>query len=459
MNLAARRLFVFFFSLAILASCEDPTDIGIELQDENQIGTDYTDTITINTGTVLLNDSIVSYKVSPVLVGAYADPVLGSIKASAFTEVSLGGTNVKFGDNPVADSLVLTLDYNAIYGDRTKPLTVNVHRLTEGFDEKSSYFTNSSLAYEATPLGSATVMPKLYEKAKTFEDSTAARNLVKVRISADFMNQLVAQSGQAPLATQQAFTNFLRGLAIVPVNEPASALALNMTSDSTKLVLHYRNGADKKKHTFGLARTSSIDYFTRIEADRTGSAVAELNEKGDFVPSSQTGGESYVQSNTQLLTKLTFPYLQQFKEASGNIIINRAQLIVPVKPSTSSNIAPPPQLVAYQTNNSNMILRSRSGAPLAVQQNRVGAVESTAFPSALIYDPKRSHYTLDMTAHFQAMVLGQKPNQGLLLAPASVVAASSGALQIVQDTRPYRAILSNTEANQVKLVLYYSKLN
>jgi hypothetical protein len=460
MNLAVRRFLLLFFSVATLASCDDTTEIGVDLQDENQIGTEFTDTITINTGTVLLTDSILSFKIPPAQAGKLADPVLGTLKATTFTEVLLGGTDVKFGDNPTPDSLVLTLDYSAIYGNKTKPLTLKVYRLTENFQEKASYFTNSSLARESTPLGSATLVPQLLEKKKAFTDSTSAKKLVKIKFNQSFINELVAKSGQDPLKTQSNFREFFKGLAIVPEGDPASILTVNLKADSTKLILHYKNGADKKKHTFRFAQTDNLSFFTKFEGDRAGTPVASLNQNAAFLPSSQTGKESYIQNNTQLLTKLTFPHLQKFKEATPNIIINRAELIVPVKASSTSFLAAPPQLLMYQTNNSNRILKSANGTALAVQANKVGGLDGTAFAAPLMYDASRSRYTIDFTQHFQAMLLGKKPNTGFLLAPATVTTSQqNGTSQITPDIRPNRTIITNNETNKVKLIVYYSKLN
>ena len=459
MNLAARRLLLFFFSIVTLASCEDPTEIGIDLQDENQIGTDFTDTITINTGTVLLPDSILSFKTTPAQVGILADPVLGTVKATTYTEVGLGGTDVSFGENPQVDSMVLTLDYSAIFGNKTKPLKINVFRLTEAFQEKASYFTTTKLATEASPLASTTLVPLLYEKKKVFDvDSTAARRLIKVKLPQSLINEFVAQSGKDPLKSQANFEAFFKGLAIAPEGEPASILALNFAADSSKIVLHYKNGNDKKKHTFRF-NTSAVSFFTNFESNRAGTPVAPLTQKGDFIAAAQTGNESFIQNNTQLLTKLTIPYLQKFKDVTGTIVINRAELILPVKANSTSALAPPPQLVLYQTNNTNRILKDANGSSLTVQQSNLGQVNGTAFPAVLTYNSEKSRYTLNITSYFQAMLLGKKPNNGLLLAPASVVANQSGGYAITPEIRPYRAIISNTASNKVKLVVYYSKLN
>lgn len=451
MNLAVRRFLFFFFSVAAFTACDDPNEIGLKLQDRNQISTNYTDTLTINTGTVLLNDSIRSFKVSPALVGQFVDPELGSVKATTFTEMGLSTTNVSLGEGPVADSLVLTLDYSMIYGDKNSDLTINVHQLTERFQERASYFTNSQLAYKATPIGSKTFRPQILNSGTETApvDSAVA---VNIRLSQQLAEALVAQSGQAPLQTQNNFNEFFKGLALV-ASDGNSIVGLNLRSSRTKMTLYYKNGETQKTQSFVI--TSAENYFTGITGDRSGTAVAELSEKGDYLPATQTGGESYIQSNTQLLTKLTFPYLEQFKQAQGNnVIINRAELIIPVKNGSTSSLAPPPQQVLYQTNSDNNLLS-------AVQQDRAFAYNSTSFPAAVNYNSEKGHYAVNITAYFQALLLGNRPNNGLLLAPARVVVTDqqSGATTIQDDTSPYRAIISNTSSNKVKLLVYYSKLN
>ncbi|WP_242926329.1 DUF4270 domain-containing protein [Pontibacter vulgaris] len=458
MNLAVRRFLLFFFSIAALTACEDAKDIGIELQDENQIGTDYTDTLTINTGTVLLNDSILSFKASPALVGKYNDPVLGSVSANNFTELGLGTSNLKFGDNPVADSLVLTLDYNLIYGNKTAPLTLNVYQLTEGFQEKATYFTNSNLAYESSPIGSKTFVPQLIKIKKNNVEVDSAV-LVKIKFDQAFLQKIVAESDKDPLKTQANFNNFLKGIALVAADNAGSIVGFNMTSANTSFILYYKNGTEQKKHSFTFNR-DIVRSFNRVTGNRTGTSVESLQNKGDFKAASETGGESYIQTNTQLLTKLTIPYLKEFKEAKGNIIINRAELIVPIKKSSASTLTAPPQLVMYETNSKNEIIRNAAGTPTSVQLSRSSGLNGTAYPAVLTIPASKEYYTVNVTPYIQAILLGNKQNNGILLAPANVVATGNlGQSQIQTESRPYRAIISNTGTDKAKLLLYYSKLN
>lgn len=456
MSSATRRLLPFFLSIFALASCEDPTEIGIELQDENLIGTTYTE-YEVKTGTVLLSDSIPALRSVPALLGKFNDPVLGSSAATTFTEVGLNAaTALKFGDNPVATSLELTLDYSNIYGDKSKPLTINLYQLKEGFDEKTSYFKNSSLPYEKL-LGSATIIPELVKKKGTVNDSTIAKTFVKIQLSQEFTQSLISKSGTGDLASQQAFNTFLKGLAIVPANDAASMLALKLTADSTKMVLRYMDGTTPKKHTFLLG---SQRYFSNITTNRTGTAVAALTNNRDFVSSESTGDLSYVQTNTQLLSKLNFPELEKLKEKLGDIIINRAELILPVQNGSDATFTPVPQFVLYQTNNTNRIIRNAAGTALTVQQDVAYALNGTTSPATLQYNSEKKQYSLNMTSYIQAILLGTKPNMGLLLAPARVQQEQGGGLSISPEPLPYRTILSNpaTGTMKAKLLIYYSKI-
>ncbi|MCC9165312.1 DUF4270 family protein [Pontibacter harenae] len=461
MNLAARRFLLFFFSIATLASCEDPTEIGLNLQDENQIGTSYTDTFSISTGTVLLNDSILSFRQQPALIGRYTDPVLGSITTNTFTQLGLNGSTVMFGssDNPaVADSLVLTLDYSTIYGNRDSDISVSVHRLQEGFDEKTSYFTNSALAYEETPLGSSTFRPRLIPiKRNNVEVDSAV--LVKIKLDPALANELVSLSGTDPLRTQENFNNYLKGLAFITTSTTSgSVIGINLTSTNTRLRLHYKTGTEVKHHDFRFA-TSGLYYFNNVVPDRTGTAVADLQTKGQYLSAEETNGDSYVQANTQLLTKLMFPSLNKFKEEQGNIIVNRAELIIPVKAASTNVLAPSPQLVLYEATNANRIATNSSGTPLAVQLSAVGAANTTSYPAPVAYNSEKSAYTINVTSYVQNLLMGQKQNNGLLLSPGvSVAVSGQSTRQIVTEPFPYRAVISNTEAQPVKLRLYFSKL-
>ncbi|SIT89557.1 DUF4270 domain-containing protein [Pontibacter indicus] len=459
MNSAARRLLFFFFSFAALTACEDPKDIGLELQDENLIGTEFTDTLTIRTGTVFQGDSIPSFRSQSPLLGQYVDPVLGKVRASTITEVALNGSSLNFGAGAKVDSLVLTLDYSFKYADTLKAMQVNVHRLTGTFDERTSYFTTTPFPYDQTPVGSKAFFPRI-DTETTNGVTTKKTRLLKIKLSSELANEFMAQSGQAGLADQAGFRNFFKGVALtVPEEENASIVGLNLSSTNSSLTLHYTTAeGTARQHNFLLG---TGNYFTQLSSDRTGTTVAALQSNGSFVPATETGGDSYVQAGTQLLSKITFPYMNELKDIPGNLIINRAELIIPVKSASSANNLPgPPQLALYETNDANQFLRDISGAVRTVQEDGVNW-PITARPAALrmIRKDGKDYYTINITTYLQDVLVGKRTNNGLLLGAAVVTSATNSAAGTVRpEVRPYRTIITNNEANPVRLLIYYSKL-
>ncbi len=457
MNLAVRRFFLFFFSVAAFSACQEPTDIGLELQDENLIGTSYTDTLTIETGTVLLPDSIVSYRRPPV-VGQYADPALGTVSATTFTEVGIAGNNLSFGTDVVVDSMVMTLEYAGLYGTTDNRLTLSVHQLAQGFDDRTSYFTNSQLPYNETALGTTTFVPGLVKKKNSTADSTVAQNKVRVRLDNAFASQIVSQ---APYASQESFVNQINGLAIVPQGEPSRLLFLNYAADTSKITLYYKqNGSTEQLRYAFKFNFADISYFNRVTADRTGTAIAALQEKRDYLPAAGTGDESFVQAATQLYTKIRIPHLAKLREQQGNIIINRAELILPIKNASRTDyLSAPPQMVLYRTNNNNQILKNVGGVSLTVQANRYTSQAGTGSPAVASIPSGKDYYTVNITSYIQAAILGTVPNNELLMSAASVSTGSDNSTTVSTEPVPYRTIISNTPARPVKLVLYYSNVH
>ena len=459
MNSAARRLFLFFFSFAALTACEDPKDIGLELQDENLIGTEFTDTLTIETGTVFQGDSIPSFRSQTPLVGQYIDPILGKVRASTITEVLLNGTNLNFGAGARADSLVLTLDYSFKYADTLNAMQVDVHRVTGTFDERTSYFTNTPFPFDGPPIGSRAFLPRIDTETAN-NVTTKKTRLLKIRLSQELANEFMAQSGQTGLANQAGFFNFFKGIALtVPEGENASIVGLTLNSTNSSLALHYTTAeGTARQHNF---LVGAGNYFTQLTTDRTGTAVAALQSNGSYIAAAETGDDSYVQAGAQLLSKITFPYLDKLKDLPGNLIINRAELIIPIKAASSTNNLPrPPQLVLYETNNSNQFLKDISGTIRAVQQDGVNPLDVRyPAPVASIRKNGVDYYTLNVTSYLQGVVMGMKPNSGLMLgAVTSATSQQDRTVTIRPELRPYRAIVTNNKANPVRLLIYYSKL-
>lgn len=450
MNLPVSRTLFPFISLFFLFACDDPTDIGLELQDKvNPISTEYTDDLAVNASTILLQDSIVAFGAQPVLAGRLTDGDFGTITARTFAEVSLPPNTTTFEANNGADSLILSLNYAYYYGDTTTAMTLNVYELEEKFEEKQTYFTTSEMRTKSDLLGSATFLPRPSGKRPADVPAAQFTNPVKIKLSPELANRILAQSGKPALTNQQEFVaQLLKGIAIEPApGSPAVAvLGFNLQSDSSYLSLHYTSGTTKKQVKFPFY--AQQPRFNQITADRSGTPLAGLVNSGDLIPAEATGNVTYLQSGTGLSTKITFPDLAALK-SKGNIAINQAELVVPVVRGLFDQSFLPVQVFLYETNQTNRILTYGDGTmPRRVQQDGAPLIPSgTDQPAELTYNEKTKEYTVNMTSYVQAMLYGGKPNDGLII--------SSN----VNGNLINRAMLNASSTERIRLRIYYSAVN
>ncbi len=129
-----KNRFLFYCLYAVLGlaaiSCQkEPDLIGLDLLPiEDNLNIDYTDTSTVVAYT-LREDSLRTDELALNLLGSMSDPVFGTTTASIYTQYRLSKNNVTFGENAVADSMILTLTYKGVYGDSMASKTIRVTKL------------------------------------------------------------------------------------------------------------------------------------------------------------------------------------------------------------------------------------------------------------------------------------------------------------------------------------------
>ncbi|KAA3440362.1 DUF4270 family protein [Rufibacter hautae] len=458
---AAAVLFIFSF---FFTACEDPTAIGLELQEPGtQIGTSYTDTATVRASTVLLKDSIIGLGAPRVQVGRITDPVFGTVTAKTYAEFAPLSfpTNADSIDvSKGADSLIINLDYNYAFGDTTKAIAMNVHRLTQAFRDDETYFTNEAMTYNETPVGSVTFNPRPSTTYRSTTDTTQRLPLLlKIKITGAFANEVLQALAQT--STTQTFANVINGLALVPASgsdEQGSIVGFLPTSTNTTLTLHYKS----KKN---IAKTTSLlftdRYYNHIEANRAATSLASLTANGNTISSADAGNRTYLQAGAGLVTKIELPFLADFRKTQSggeqNLAINKAELIIPLVTSTvitarDSMMLPPVISVVEATTSKRIALNA--GVPSAL------LAENSTAPATLQYRGAKGGYVyvVNITSYMQNLLYNRRANNGLILLPANVSSSLSTPTNLAQTVN--RAII---EANQspsaerrIKLRLFYS---
>src|SRR5688572_4030939 len=460
MSLRTSHVYLSFFFLLTLISCEDPTDIGVNLPGQNQLGTHF-EVQTAQASTVIHPDSILAFKNEPIVVGKVSDGPFGTIIATHYTDISLGKTNLSFPAGPSPDAkLELVMAYTGFYyGDTSVAIKLNVHKLSENFQETKTYYTKDKVLTESSVLGSITFKPKPNRTASN------KSQIISIPLDQAFANQLLTKT----FATQEDFRNFWKGIAITPDPSSAAGSIVGFTNvpDSVGISLTKVGGINltyvdvdgiRQKHNFPFYTS----YFNGVEVTRQG-ALTTLDKPTKELLASDNNFETYVQANTGIKTRLTFPGLENFENTRGNIFINHAELVIPVKKGSFSVTNPvtplPKTLFIYESKTNNRIPETSGGVAIAVQ---AGNAPASQFGSPAIGNlmPDNSQYTFNITSYVQAIISKQKPNNGVIITPtAEDIFSAQGAGQAFPGTLNLRRALIDAADKKIELRIYYSKLN
>ena len=470
------RLVLLAGAVAGVLACEEPKEIG--LSPTTPVGILYTDTLTITRETILL-DSVRSNDQSTLLVGRYTDPVFGKIQAKAFvqtrfaTDFVVTDTLTNVATVPariVYDSTRLVLDLNSNwYGDTTLSQEIQVFRLTDSLRQAQSYDISSVVSSEATPLAKQTIRPR-----PTARDSVNARFPLPDAYGKQILAIANTDAGKVTNnATLQA--QFRSGL-LLTANTTAQAAVLgfapgqlisNTIYGSYVAVYYHVQGETTRRTQFMLLNGKR---FNQITADRSGTILARL-QKGGSLPATATGGFTYSQPATGVVTKLTFPSLKNLSPG-GRAAINRADLTITPTTPTNGLFTNPTRLALAEVTERNQLRRlavtgtgtsAFGGFPFLVPSS--GPFDRTASSFAQAQQvglDLRNTYSFELGGYFQSIVANVSPNTGLvLLSPSNTLIASDpqtgGVLdqtQLYLTDRLWRMIMDGKAS--VKLIVFYT---
>jgi hypothetical protein len=439
MNLAVVKFtFLWAASSLILLSCSKSTSIGSELQPQN-LGVVFTDTSTIVASTIFV-DTVATTNRELLLAGEYTDPHLGRVKASAFFNVQPLNTSFSFGTNPQFISATFALPINFSYGDTTQTQTLSVHKLLEPINPRKVYRNKDMLAYEATPVASA-----------TFKGSDAVFGRIEIPLTDEFRNEIVglANATASTGLTQSDLDRFVRGFAIVPQGGEA-IWGFRVTGQIPAAIeIRFRNelGSEQTYRIVVRNAVSADDVsgerynsqrFNHVEVDRTSTPLQNLTQDYQTIPSAQTQEQTFIQESLGIFTKITFPYLGEFVK-NQTIAVNRADLVVFPVQNTFSPFFKLPRRLELQALGEDGRLRKyflRFNDPnlsnTTIQDTLAVRVQSEgnnpfAFnnPLSVPFSTLSNSYNLEITSYIQYCLnnlnpryqgVNKIPNNGLLIA-------------------------------------------
>jgi hypothetical protein len=423
------RMTKFFLSILLLCasvflftSCTKPDiQFGQELVNITNTQIIMVDTFSPKISTVYIDSFITSGK-GTGLTGGYIDPAFGKISSQAYLEltppiynISSTGTGNSTYDNTIYDSLslIIKLQKGNFYGDTTKTIQINVHRLSQLIvapNNGSSLYNVNTTSVFPTPLGTG-----------TFTIYPARTDTVAIKLDNALGQELYSKLKNSNDVDIQNGTNFLQYFNGLRLSSPAlSNLAIGF-KDSVIMRLHYRKIGMfvTNEHTdFTVGNTSHT--YNNISIDRSGTPIAGINSVNREIKSEQTSNISYLQAISGTMVKIIFPSLYDAHQLPNFVRLMSARLIIRPLQNTYLNYALPPQLRLSVTSTAansigNDIVYVGSGGAAATQFGNL---------SIDYLNGTNTTYSYDLTAYFKALLSGNTSyfpgnHDGLLLSPPS----------------------------------------
>ncbi len=328
----------FLISTAYFA-CTDPTSIGADLLDEDRLGLDYVDTITLD-ATVIRMDSVLTYSGSDFAqqltshpFGDYTDPLFGRVEAALYAQPTMKLT--RFGisialNRPnfkevLLDSIVLvmTLDSANFYGAPTQTFGMEVYRVIEDIDPSKEYYSNAAFATEALPLGSVQFAPRL-DSLRVIDYGSGAADTISFPHLRIPLNPALGQEliGLDTLnyENDSTFLRVLKGLYFKPTQSTNGLVSFSWRNNRAGLYVYYSNSQGQpRQYQFEINEQGArISTFRHQYA---GAPVAPfINNPG------LNDSLLFVQGLSGLDVRIELPHVNALQGA----IVNYAELEVPL---------------------------------------------------------------------------------------------------------------------------------
>lgn len=411
---------------SLFSSCKkDWNELGSQLIANDSIITLSFDSLKIK-ASIHREDSLSSLNTNTSFVGSIYDENFGASSASIYTEFRLPSSNVTFGEFPVADSLVLSLDLNDYYGDTLSTIQLEVVEMLEqittsetdslGEENSITIYTHQDFERDNQILSSL-----------TFNPNPESNSIVTLALDNSFAQSFL-DADSLNFVDNDAFQNFFNGLYIScqQVSSDGALLEFDLLSENSNMTLYYHNSeSDSLSYTFQI--NSNADRMTRWNHDYSSTEINTL-----FGVDSIT--TAYVQGGAGLRTYIELPSLNSLKDS--NYVVHKAELSLPYISTVSDSLFPIPSKLGLAAINSEGNLEL-----LTEDQNEQG---STYFDGNVnVLD---NMYQFNIARYVHKVIEEDYTNKLAIYVPSSVL-------------NPERVLLYNsTENNEsIRLKLFVSK--
>lgn len=378
-----------------LSSCNNQSsEIGLDLLDD-LVGTDFMDTVTVEAYS-MLEDTINTTNTSANILGHISDPIFGNSSAGIYSQLALSGSAVNFGENPIVDSVVLTLQISGYYGDTNSRVDIRVHELTESLNSETQYYQTSTASYDASILNYSTGGYTIQPTTLVVVDTGIFNAHLRIRLTQQFGQYLLNHQSEL----NNNLSDFFKGLYIESARHTGNRgymLITNLTSALSGITLYYHNNNESNmRYTFSC--NDKCVRFTHLDHDYSASISSDFVE--EVLQGQRQLGRKilYIQGGGGVKTRITFPYLEQsFKQYNQRVVIHRAELVI-------TNVDPQEQ---YLIQPSNLTLQGIGKSDSAIRFLPDDDYYTSAAYYGGSYNASTREYRFRITQYIQQLILQQ----------------------------------------------------
>jgi Domain of unknown function (DUF4270) len=303
----------------------------------------------------------------------------------------------------VLDSVVLTLAYNTdlSYGKLDEPFTLEVYQMEQALDVEEQYTNADSFGVKSTPLAIHTFTPNLTDSITVSEpNADTIRSVIlpphlRIRLDTALMGP-VFRLDSLTFSEDTLFLQAFQGIWLKPSSQNKGLLNFTMRGTNSNLQFYYHDSAGKKKlYNFHVFQGNPVVLHQRNYFG--GSFVAPyIGTPGEVRDDSLL----FLQGLNGLNIEFEIPYAEALK----GIIVNKAELILPILSldEDTDDYDPLEQIYAVEivSDTSSIIVDDIYIPTVNLSTNDFG----NYFGGKVTDD---GNYKLNLSAHFQKMIDGE----------------------------------------------------
>jgi hypothetical protein len=308
--------------------------------------------------------------------------------------------------------------------------TIEVYQMSQFFATDVTYNNQQSFACNSEVLGSLNYNP-LQETG-----------YLSIKLNKAFGDSLIKWSNGK---TIDQFKTSLAGLALKGKASDGSIVSFNLNSENSFLKTYYSKDGLSLNYNFNLS--TSLRHHIFIESDRQGSDFASLS-KTALASSSDLNNQLLIQNGIGASILVNLGDIKALLANKKNILINKAELYLPIKSSTSNTQSDLPvyYLNMFEADNQgNFILTDGLKNRVYPDLNKIVSSGSGLF----FLTEDNLSYKFDITYYIQEYLLGERDLNSFLITP-----------NVIYNSVNYQARTNRTviDASKASFKIYYSEL-